>query len=671
MRASDRVAKPALATPDFRRRRVLQGMLSGGVLAFAGIDPAAAQSSVSLVASPRRALVIGNSQYKENPLRNPASDANAMAQALQRTGFNVALLLDAGRDQMRNAIQAYGDSLAKQSAIGLFYFAGHGMQLAWRNYLIPVDAVVDNPDDVRERAVDLNALLQGLTRAKNPMNMIILDACRDNPFGTRITTGQKGLSQFDAPPGSLLAYATAPGNVASDGDGANGLYTENLLREIAVPEAKIEDVFKRVRLQVRRKTNGQQIPWESTSLEEDFYFVPPRAIAEEAERERQREAAAREKQRAVEEAERKRRQQEELAALERKRAAEEAELRQKRELALKEAQRVAEEAERKRREEQALREAKLAEEEAARKYREELALRDKQLAAEEAERKRKEEQAAREARLAQEEAERKRGQARAQPAGKPDARPAERQFEEELALWERIKDSKDAKPLEDYLLRYPSGRYSELAQLQLDRVLAAQGEKRIEIVSAAENPFTKGTVVADTRRTVGDTYTYRVTDLYTKLETERFTETITSITDTEILYSNGVITDRLGNLRRTRDGSLYSATQFLPHEFAVGKRWTTRFKVTNPRDQTGEAELDFRIATRESITVPAGTFNAFRLEFQGWSIGPWGSLNVIRKSWLAPDQVRRLIVSEDFRKLERIGRVISSDRQELVSYRQA
>ena len=104
------------------------------------------------------------------------------------------------------------------------------------------------------------------------MNIIILDACRDNPFGKKLPTEQKGLSQFDAPPGSILSYATAPGNVASDGAGGNGLFTENLLREMRNPEAKIEDVFKRVRLKVRLASKGQQIPWESTSLEEDFYF---------------------------------------------------------------------------------------------------------------------------------------------------------------------------------------------------------------------------------------------------------------------------------------------------------------------------------------------------------------------------------------------------------------
>jgi uncharacterized caspase-like protein len=704
----------AAVPPDIRRRRVLQGMLGGGVLAATGVD-VSAQSKDTLIALPRYALVIGNSQYRENPLKNPARDADAMSEALERTGFTVSRLLDAGRDQMRNAIEAYGASLAKQGAVGLFYFAGHGVQLAWRNYLIPVDAVVDNPDDVRERTVDLNSLLQGLTRAKNPMNVIILDACRDNPFGTRFTTGQKGLSQFDAPPGSLLAYATAPGNVAADGEGANGLYTENLLREVRVPDAKIEDVFKRVRLHVRRQTNGRQIPWESTSLEEDFYFVPPQALLaaaeEEIARERRQAAEAREKRRLAEEAERKRREEEarleaqraaeeagrkrqaELAVLENKRRAEEAELERKQEAALKEAQRVAEEAERKRREEEAQRQAQLAKEEAERKYREELAAREKQLAVAEAERKRREEEALRQVRAAQEEAGRKRKEAQAledrrreqqeaerrraalQAAApvKPDARAQERQFEEELALWERIKDAKDSKPFEDYLLRYPSGRYSELAQLQLDRLLSAQGEHRIEVVSSADNPFSKGTVVAKTRHAVGDTYTYRQIDTMTKLENAIHTQTVAQITDTQVIYDNGQVTDLLGNLVRASDGRMFGPAQFVPLEYAVGKRWNTRCKVTNAHGDDGQLDLDLRITAREAVTVRAGTFNAFVIEGVGWSIGPWGSLLTKRKLWITPDACRRPVASESYRQVTRgsMARVLTSEREELVSFKEA
>jgi uncharacterized caspase-like protein len=256
------------------RRRILQaGVAAGSFLALPWLGPSQSQSQSTLNALPRLALVIGNTKYAEAPLRNPGNDAQAISGELRQFGFKVDLQIDAGRAQMENAIQAFGNDLAKSKGVGLFYYAGHGAQLAWRNYLIPVDAVIDNLEDMRAKAVALNSLLQGLVKARNPMNVIILDACRDNPFGTKVPTEQKGLSQFDAPPGSLLAYATSPGNTARDGEGANGLYTENLLRELKVPEAKIEDVFKRVRLNVRLKSGGQQIPWESTSLEEDFYLM--------------------------------------------------------------------------------------------------------------------------------------------------------------------------------------------------------------------------------------------------------------------------------------------------------------------------------------------------------------------------------------------------------------
>jgi len=226
---------------------------------------------------PRIALVIGNSRYPDSPLDNPGNDAEAMAEYLKRSGFSVNLKLNATRKEMQEAIRAYGSELTQQKSIGVFYFAGHGAQLAWRNYLIPVDAKINKLSDMQTQGVDLGVLLDSLKKAGNPMNVVILDACRDNPFGaTRIE--QKGLSQVDAPPGTLLAYATSPGNAAADGEGRNGLYTGHLLKEILVREAKIEDIFKRVRLNVRIKSLGLQIPWESTSLEEDFYFNPPTQV---------------------------------------------------------------------------------------------------------------------------------------------------------------------------------------------------------------------------------------------------------------------------------------------------------------------------------------------------------------------------------------------------------
>jgi uncharacterized caspase-like protein len=232
----------------------------------------------ALGALPRFALVIGNGRYQDVPLKNAQNDAKAIAEQLTRVGFEVTLKLDSTRSEMVETIRAFGAKLGKQKGIGLFYFAGHGAQLAWRNYLIPVDAKIKNIAEMQAQAVDMETLLESMTRARNAMNLIILDACRDNPFGGDVRVGQKGLSQVDAPPGTLLAYATAPGNVAADGSGANGLYTEHVLKEMLMPAAKIEDVFKRVRLNVRRQSRGQQVPWESTSLEQDFYFIPPKEV---------------------------------------------------------------------------------------------------------------------------------------------------------------------------------------------------------------------------------------------------------------------------------------------------------------------------------------------------------------------------------------------------------
>jgi uncharacterized caspase-like protein len=262
---------------DAGRRETLK-RLSG--LSLAQLLPFAAYAdTASLNALPRVALVIGNSAYRDVAgLRNPANDAAALAGRLKDMRFDVISRLDTGKPAMEAAIREHCDALAKAKSVGLFYFAGHGFQMGWKNYLVPVDAALARSEDVVANTIDLTTVLEGLRRAANPMNIVILDACRDNPFGADARSG-KGLSQVDAPVGTLLAYATSPGNTASDGDGDNGLYTENLLREMRAPDAKIEDIFKRVRLNVRRASNGQQISWESTSLEDDFYFIPPPSLA--------------------------------------------------------------------------------------------------------------------------------------------------------------------------------------------------------------------------------------------------------------------------------------------------------------------------------------------------------------------------------------------------------
>jgi hypothetical protein len=219
----------------------------------------------------RIALVIGNAAYKEAPLTNPVNDARAIAGALQESGFTVILRENTDQRGMLAALREFGDKL-RAGGTGLFYYAGHGMQIKGRNYLIPVGANVDREDEVAYSAVDAQAVLDKMESAGNGTNIMILDACRNNPFTRASRSGQSGLAQMEAPVGTLVAFATSPGAVASDGTGANGLYTQHLLTAMRQNGSKVEDVFKQVRANVRRDSQGKQVPWESTSLEGDFYF---------------------------------------------------------------------------------------------------------------------------------------------------------------------------------------------------------------------------------------------------------------------------------------------------------------------------------------------------------------------------------------------------------------
>ena len=235
--------------------------------------------------------MIGNGAYKSAALLNPVNDARAIGELCTEAGFEVEVLGDLGRLQMLSAIESFGKRVRRAEAKQVFFFyAGHGVQLDWRNYLLPVNANVAGRDDIRSQCIDLGRLLEQFEKLHGKTFIVILDACRNDPFGRSYRPEQRGLSQFDAPPGSLLAYATAPGNVASDGDGKHGLYTENLVREFSVRGARIEDAFKRVRLNVRIKSRGAQIPWETTSLENDVYLFGNPAPVSESELEKQLEA---------------------------------------------------------------------------------------------------------------------------------------------------------------------------------------------------------------------------------------------------------------------------------------------------------------------------------------------------------------------------------------------
>jgi TPR repeat protein len=236
------------------------------------------QQATPVQAEQRVALVIGNGSYKEAPLRNPVNDARAMAEALGKSGFAVTELENANRSQMREAIRTFGARIT-EGGVGLFYFAGHGMQVKGRNFLVPVGADIAQEDEVAGEAVEVDAVLAKMETARNRLNILILDACRNNPFGRSFRSTQQGLAQVDAPTGTFVAFATAPGRTAADGSGTNGLYTEALLRQFQAPGLKLEEVFKRTRAEVLKASSQQQTPWENSSIVGDFYFIPGSALS--------------------------------------------------------------------------------------------------------------------------------------------------------------------------------------------------------------------------------------------------------------------------------------------------------------------------------------------------------------------------------------------------------
>jgi hypothetical protein len=245
--------------------------------------PAATTSSrlpsTAVAGGKRLALVIGIGGYKDAPLKNPVNDARALAAALSAVGFEVMIGENLGQREMTRLIARFGERLAGHD-VGMFFFAGHGIQIRGKNYLIPVDAQIGSENSVRAEAVDVDAVLDQLSAS--PLNVVILDACRNNPFERRFRSVSGGLAQMDAPKGTLIAYATAPGKVAQDGEGANSTYTAALLKVLREPGLPVESVFKRVRAEVARATSDSQVPWEASSLTGDFYFANPAAPSKPA-----------------------------------------------------------------------------------------------------------------------------------------------------------------------------------------------------------------------------------------------------------------------------------------------------------------------------------------------------------------------------------------------------
>jgi len=223
-------------------------------------------------AEQRVALVIGNGNYKSSPLANPPNDARDMAAALQECGFKVTKLINCSRKDMNAAIRTFGEQI-RQGGVGLFYYAGHGVEAKGDNFLVPVGVDLKNEYEMEDECINARRVLGAMEEAGNRLNIMILDACRDNPFARSFRSATRGLAKMDAPAGTFIAYATKPGSVAADGAGRNGLYTAKLLRYMRTPDLPIEEVFKNVRAEVMQVTGKQQVPWEASSITGKFVFL--------------------------------------------------------------------------------------------------------------------------------------------------------------------------------------------------------------------------------------------------------------------------------------------------------------------------------------------------------------------------------------------------------------
>jgi len=263
--------------PASGKRLALAGLLALGLAALVFMPAAFANAAQP----PQHALVIGNAGYTQRPLANPRNDATLMANTLKKLGFTVTQRHDLGRKAMFDSVKAFADSLP-EGAVAMVYFAGHGMQINGTNYLLPTDLTLTSEQGSAQRAFPLQTLMEKLGSARSAVNIVVLDACRDNPFQPPAryrSYAQLGLARVTSPQGMVVAYSTAPGQQAPDGIGrANSLYTETLAAEMQKPGQSIERILKNVAERIRKKTYDDQQPWFETSLVDDYYFAPPDGV---------------------------------------------------------------------------------------------------------------------------------------------------------------------------------------------------------------------------------------------------------------------------------------------------------------------------------------------------------------------------------------------------------
>jgi uncharacterized caspase-like protein len=276
-------------SPCPSRRRALAQLSRGALGAWLAAHGAQAAAQAASAAAPKErklALVIGNGNYRNGPLKNPVGYAKAVADSLRPLGFDVSLRTDVGLADMLEAMRQFSVR-AGDAAVRLLFFAGHGLQHRGKNYLLPVDADIKGEDEVAGRSADVGELIDKLGRVQHGINIVILDACRNNPFSGGEIVGadgrrlkfrglmSKGLAPIDAPAGTMVAFSTAPGGVALDNpQEAHSLYTKHFIEHVQTPGLPVELLFKQVRISVARDTERRQVPWESSSLTGEFCFKP-------------------------------------------------------------------------------------------------------------------------------------------------------------------------------------------------------------------------------------------------------------------------------------------------------------------------------------------------------------------------------------------------------------
>ena len=648
------------------RRRFIQGV--------AALAPGLPLGSV-FAASPdpsRLALVIGNSTYRDTPLVNPVNDARAVAALLGQAGFTVSSQLNAQKVDMMSAIEKFAVDVRKsETKLVMFYYAGHGAQLDWRNYLLPVDAAADSAARLRQSCIDLNELIGQLGKSRDKTFVIMLDACRNNPFGDSYQPEQKGLSQFDAPVGSLLAYATSPGNVASDGAGQNGLYTENLVRELSVRGVRIEDALKRVRLNVRMASRGAQIPWETTSLEDDvFIFSDGKKKLTEEEQEQLLEADLNE-----------------WARIKTSRNIDDwvnylrnfpngrfAEIAQTRltrlltPIAKPEPVSVAVAA-------PASKTPPAPETVAAAAPAQPASLAG---------------QPSIDVRCAAPSGELKRNLvvrdncAVSAPVAEPApviaqvAAPAPiaagvaaiAAVTEAVAAVVPMPLATPAPVGAPAPAPAPAEPVAQSVPASSPAIELAPSLPVAPMLQVSGNPFSAGRYPLGRKYSLGDTATYRKIDQFTDIEeTTRLKVTGVDLDRDRIELNDGkFIIDSMGNYLRTAGGGESDVPQqFNPAELQIGKAWTAGWKQSSPRQGVEVISLDLHIAAFEKVRVPAGDFMAFRIEIRGWHRRDRGYFKREQRLWLVPG-INFAIKDERLMRnhQNRLGR---TDRLELVSLR--